>query len=320
MSFMCIRYRNRRERELELQARRLQHEQAKLGGGSTMATDIEAIADSPKKLPQEGPGETTPPKQPSPTVNQPTPGSITQMKSNSPVIPPEFVEQRRHEDVREAKERRAARRSVMKLLSAMNELEDAFQTVDKELQTDVVADDVESGKDENLDDVENRIRLDGTPSRMRANTSSPRKRAPLQPLVVNTEEINRMTKKENHELMMEMRAQKINSAIQKVENAIGTLEQRIVHEKVKSMGKVIKQGSVRHPAQSHKHPNPERRSAPQYHADRLARMSGGSAMSSKSGVDSSYEDGLNTSSDSIAETRRLSTLIIGKNSRGGAMM
>lgn len=73
----------------------------------------------------------------------------------------------------------------------MNEYEDVFQTVEKELQPEVVADqNKEAGKgEENLNDIENRMVLNGTPARMPVNTSSSRKRAPLQCLFVNRKKL-----------------------------------------------------------------------------------------------------------------------------------
>ena len=346
-----LRERRRRERELELQQRRLQEQAAsgKSAGGFYPGPedDVEAIADSPRKSPEgpetgggassSSPSQTTSSSSPK-NVSAP-PGTITQMKSSnsSPTIPPEFAAKRKQEDLREAKEareRRAARRSVMKLLSAMNELEDAFQTVEKELETDAAIGKTE--EDDNLDDVENRIRLDDenvrqeniTPSRFRSNTSSPRKRAPLRPISANKTEIKRIAEKEARELALEMRSQKIHSAIGKLESAIGNLEQRIVHEKVKSMGKAHRNDHHNVHHHHHSHHYHERKSAPDHrnhhHLDRSARMSNGSMMSGGNGSsfhhDSSMEDSLNTSADSVVDTHRLSTLIVGRASRGMPMI
>jgi len=227
--FLCVRRRREQEREEAQRVTRLLQlqQQAKLASPAANATyspsantpqhveiDIEAIADSPSRI--------------SPKFTEQE-SSISRLafEAPSPIIPPEFVEKRRQED-KEARARRAARRSVFSVLTAMSELDEAFMNVDKEMQmnddtsTNVVTVPVEEEEVdlENQRPVSSNLRNHVSPSKQKKQVRS---------------ELKQLEVKEAKKLVMEVKAQKLNQAISKLEHAIGNLERKIDHEKVKQV-------------------------------------------------------------------------------------
>ena len=140
----------------------------------------------------------------------------------SSFIEDEEARRKRKEEEQEERAKKMARRSVMKLLDAMTELESAFEVADKMMGDDEIHATEEETADVQVmvEDSEN----DSPNNPKRVSGSTPlKKRSPQKHL-------SQMAKSEEQSLVKELRSRRLEQAIAKVEKAIGTLERKVTHE------------------------------------------------------------------------------------------